>query len=620
MASKGLKDNGELIVLALFLLSSAVYFSTTPGIVSCNAGSHLALIRAVADNHTFIANSFAYYTGGIDYALYKNNIYSDRAPGLAFAAIPFYAVGKAASSAFTLASYYRGYDAGDPAAFTALLLPILAGGACVALAYLICRELGAGTYASLVVAFTLASGTLLWKYSATLFSHSLSCFLLMLSVYLAITLKELPKQRIHACILFFALGYLVLTEYANILLTVIILAYLLFTKRFTIKQMASMKPDALIPLLCLAIPILSIPAYNYYIFGDPWKMSYAYSPHHPWVSNLGESLTTPLSEGLTGLILTGRGIHGGLLFTTPIFILAIWGLYYLSRERKNEATLLAALFLAHLLFYAKYKTWNGGGTTDTRYLVTVMPMLLIPLSAWIEGFLAKRRLQTEKTIYEGLMWILVAVSVLNVAYDVGTFEGHGSRDIRFPILTYDNLAINFNNLFPNAGKLPVYAGIACLMYAITSLILRRTPGLEQEKAKYNMTVAVCVFVGALLIFVFSGFPKQGYTLQAFEYSQDGFIWSSDAPPYSSDAQTMMVRGHVNVQSPGSSVILNVLAEDCVKEIYVNDAHIGSVENCTPCLHCNGAKLDLTRLLESGENKVAFKIEGLGNITRFNVLS
>jgi hypothetical protein len=625
MAVKNAPEGDELVVLALFILSTAAYFSSTNGVMGSNDGSHYALIRSLVDNRSFTINSFTAYTGGIDYAVYKGNYFSDRAPGTAFAAAPFYAAGKALSGILPMPTYYAGFNAGNPALFAVMLFPVVAGGLSVCLLFLICRQLGAGTYPSAVTAMTLAFGTILWKYSAVLFSHSFSAFLLLSCVYLAVTLKDMKTQTVRSCALFFALGMMAIVEYVNAVLTGIILLYLLMNGRFTLPQMLSLRREYLAPIACLAVPLLALGAYDQHNFGNALMTSYNYSPNYPWAGSLALAFTTPMLDGVSGLLFgTSPQIESGLLFVTPALLLSVWGLAYLHRTRPSEAALLFALFAAHLLFYGRHKTWYGGGTADTRYMLTVTPALLAPLSMWMEGFLAKRRTQLERAFFEGLLWLLISVSVLNVAYDLATVDGPSARGWTFPALKAADLGKDFHGLFPHASRLPAYLGAVALALAAASLAFKRVPGADipaSDAGRYNPAVFGLAAAGLIAVALWGSQPAGSVSLGDWEYSVNGLSWGKAAPPFSADYQLMLVKGIVRVDGPVDpqrGVVLEVTAKDCVNEIFINDQLVATAGNCTPCMHCQGVRMDLARYLKPGGNMVGFGIVSVDNSTRFSV--
>jgi len=614
------RDEEESVMLVLFLLSSIVYFSSTCGLFSSNAGSQYALLKSIAEKQTFRLNEYAVYTGFIDYSSYGGGVYSDRAPGFAFAAVPFYLAGKIASTVIPTAAYLRGWDPGNPAAFTSLLLSVLAGALSVVLVYRICRLLEGSVQASVTASLAFAFGTIIWKYSTTFFSHSFVTFIVLLALYLALTFKDISKHRLHACALFFTLGYLPLAEYPNALLTGIILLYLVLTKKISLKKTLSLDRAYIKPLACMAVPLLAIPLYNLVNFNNPLTTPYTYH-HFEWVRDLRVSMNVPWSVGLVGTLITSPGIDGGLFVVSPVLMLSLWGLWYLYRSHRNETILMMSMFTVHVLLYSKYQTWFGGGVMDTRYITHVIPLMAVPLCAWVDGFMLKRKTTAGRVLYGALMWMLLAVSVLNVTEDVATFEGHSVRRFAFPVLQAEQLKLDMTTIFPNLARLPVFLGFLCILYAALSLSLKRTPGVnpkEKSRLPVGLTAMGLVVIGVLAVILFSGQPQPGVSLGGWRYSTDGFKWQSGSPPFMTTGPKMFVEGFIDVGGPGSSVVFAVAAQDCVKDIYLNGGHLGSISNCTTCLHCNGLKFDLTRYAEPGLNLIGFEIQGLGNATQFMV--
>jgi len=608
-------------MVALFLLTTSAYFSSTYGVFTSNAGSHLALIKAMAENKTFALGAYAILTGYTDYSFHNGAFYSDRAPGTAVAALPFYAVGKAISSIIPLPAYYRGMDAGNPAVFTTLLFPTFTGGLSVVLLYLLCRRLGASIYASTVTAVVFGFGTMIWKYSGDIFSHSLNTFLLLLGVYMMLGLKDFKRQRYEACLLFFIIGYLPSVEYPNAIMSGLMLLYMLHAKTARLGDMLSLKGEYKTPLLCLIVPVAGVLAYHAVNFGSPFNTPYTFHHFEYYSGSFWNAFDVPWSVGIPGLLFTNNGIDGGLIVVTPVLILALWGWMYILRARKNEALLFLAMFVSHLLLYSKHHTWNGGGVSDTRYLLHVTPLLLLPLSAWIDDFLLKRKTLLEKTLFEGLMWSLLAVSVLNVMDDLATFEGHGLRTFTFPVLHQEQFNLDFGGVFPNIGYLPVYLGIVAICYAILSLALKRVPGFEitsTDGARYNPVVFGLIALGLIAVFTFSAVPEGPVTLTDWQYSGNGFTWGRGDPPFNIDGPLMYVKGVVNVPGPKTKVAFQVAASDCISGIYINNELAATVTNCSTCLHCKGVPLDLTRYMPPGKNSIGFEIVGLHNNTQFMV--
>ena len=259
----------RLVAAALFVGLALVTFMTLAGITSSNDGSHYALLRTMVENRSFTLNQFDDYAEGNDVAITPDGrLFSDRPPGTAVAAIPFYLLGglltadplpnplpegegvedplpnpppqgegtedplpegEAAVSPALLpprspAPLPSRHDAGNPRLPYVLLLPVLAGAGTAALLYGLLRYLDIRRAAALTAVIFFALGTTHWKYSAVLYSHALSGFLVVLAVTLALLLaeRELAGWSWYA-LLGFALGAAVVVEYSN--------ACLLYTSR-----------------------------------------------------------------------------------------------------------------------------------------------------------------------------------------------------------------------------------------------------------------------------------------------------------------------------------------------------------------------------------------------------
>ena len=76
--------------VVLFLLLSSAYYGSHYPIAASNEGSHFALTRALAEEHTCVIDTFFDYTAGVDFSYRDGRFYSDRPPGTAFLAVPFH--------------------------------------------------------------------------------------------------------------------------------------------------------------------------------------------------------------------------------------------------------------------------------------------------------------------------------------------------------------------------------------------------------------------------------------------------------------------------------------------------------------------------------------------------
>jgi len=144
--------------------------------------------------------------------------------------------------------------------------------------------------------------------------------------------------------------------------------------------------------------------YDVLRFGRPLGGSYAADP-------LGFS--TPLLKGIFGLLLS-PGV--GLFVYTPLLVMSIVAFPWFWKQWKVEAPLLLVLFAVRLAFFARYWSWDGGATWGPRFLVPLIPLLLVPLA-----FLPRDRRLEIATI--GLAAVGVAIQLLGQLVPYGLYYG-----------------------------------------------------------------------------------------------------------------------------------------------------------------------------------------------------
>jgi hypothetical protein len=330
------------LLLILAIIVGFIYIISMQGITCCNSGSLYALVRAIVDKKKFSIDEYIKYTKFLDYSKRKNNYYTDRPPGLSFAAIPFYFL-----------------------KINVVFLPLIAGLLSSMLIYLISYHLIPNELLAFFAALIFSFCTINWRYSTTFILHPLSTFLILLSVYFL--LLGYPVFLIGLLI-----GFATIVEYTDALFFLGIFIFFILQGTFIY-----------LPMLTLGYLIGVIPLliYNFICFGSPFTTSYKYSGHFKWSNSPKTTFVTPLWKGMLGLLFyipRKRGIRvpGGLLIMSPILILGIIGLFYLP---ENLLELFLLLILPLFIVMSKHKTWWAGGAGDYRYLSAIVPFLVIPI-------------------------------------------------------------------------------------------------------------------------------------------------------------------------------------------------------------------------------------------------
>lgn len=468
--------------LILFLFFSALYFATASGITSSNDGSHYALTRAMAENGRFELPPFDNYAEGNDVAIVDGRLYSDRPPGTAVTAIPFYVLGGLLPEPLT--PLPSRHDPANPALLYVLLLPVWAGAGTLALLYALLRRQQVAAPAALFACLALGLGTAHWKYSSVLFSHALSAFLITLCVYLALRLARQPVASWWRYgLLGLLLGWAVVVEYANALLVALIGAYVLlwgirpFTPRRLILALSPFALGGLLPAAFLAY-------YNNTNFGNPFTLSYAYALNYPWAGELATTFSTPLLPGLKAMLYFGVGggwcggpcTNQGLFLLSPVLLLALPGFYRYARRQGREMALTTAVFLTYLFLFATHHTAHGF-TADGRYLVPFYALLAIPLAYTLE-WVGQRPYGVITLLLHSGVFALFFLSLRNMLLHIG-FSYNYTLDLAQlnPLIAHpDNWRYLARTLFPNAGNLPLLAwanGVLLLLWGGVMLARRR---------------------------------------------------------------------------------------------------------------------------------------------------
>lgn len=365
---------------ALLIVLGYIYYS--PSLVrSPNDGSHLALTKAIVEDHTFCIDNHFANTSGIDYAVRDGHYYSDRAPGTAFMAAICVALGL------------------DVKTF-----PALAGVMVALLSYALARR-WAGVYASLLTALAVALGTMVWRYAHLLFSHAPAAMLVLGAVYLALRLGgETRPPRWVAPLFGWAAGFAAATEYQLLVLTPLLAAYVLACRwrQGGCHALGLLWPAAL--TWGLAVSLLTF--YHWRCFGSPWHTAYAYRPN--WQESMAWS--GDIGEGVRGLLF-GGGMVRGLFTLSPVVWLAVWGYALQWRRQAAEAALCLGGFVAVLVTIAGHVTWAGGTAQDTRYLTCVTPLLFLPLGVWIDRYMTQPSTPARRFLTEGAFYLLLFFTI-----------------------------------------------------------------------------------------------------------------------------------------------------------------------------------------------------------------
>lgn len=372
--------------------------------------------------------------------------YSQYGPGQSFAAAPWVATGLAVGGLFPKD------QAGYPlrlilASYNALV----AAGICALLAAL-GLALGYGMRASLIAGLALAFSTFLWPHSRTFFSEPLTALLLLASFYLIVRYRysgsgpPSGKRGIPVGMLvsgaLFALALATKVQYVVALPAFGL--YMLWPLAGRATESFAQSPDdielapqrtainsgrlaAILPWGAgFLVGLLPLLLYNWSVFGNPLVTGYG--------TDWKATFRTPISEGVYGLLLSpGKGL---VWYALPV-LLALWGLRRFSRKHPNETVFILTLGACIVAFFALYSFWHGDGSWGPRYLIPLLPFVLLPALPLLERVTRDSRpgLRPASLAVASILALGMLVNLLGVLVNFDTYINAG--------LGYDDEARHF---------------------------------------------------------------------------------------------------------------------------------------------------------------------------------
>lgn len=281
-----------------------------------------------------------------------------------------------------------------------------------AVVFLLARRLGAGPRMAALLALAWGLCTLAWPYSKTFFSEPLFTLCLVICALGLLAYRQTSTTWRFAWLAVGAagLGYALLTRISGATLVPLFVAYAAWAalahpegaalravfRRDRTWLGAGWEKQAAAAALAFGLPLLmalgAILYHNWLRFDDVFNNGYAGAGFE------NEGFTTPLHEGLAGLLLSpGKS----LFLFVPLTALAVVAWPRFWRAQRANAALYGALFLVTLVQTALWWAWWGGWSWGPRFLVPTLPFLILGLIPLLQ--------QSRRARLTG--WALAALSV-----------------------------------------------------------------------------------------------------------------------------------------------------------------------------------------------------------------
>lgn len=475
-AERGKRAHAGLIFL--LLLTCYGYFIPKLDDSDWVATSRADLTFAVVDQGVVYIDDYHTNTG--DKAFFQGHYYTVASIGPSLVAVPIYGTFKAVTSLHPISR--RVFELRDPQArakyqnvalivitFLAVSVPAASIGVLV---FLFASRFTTRQNDALLLALIYGLATVAFPYSRTFHQHQIAAFGAFLGFYLLwrVIYEGGAKGWLWVVGALFSLA--AISEYPLALFVGVLCGWALY-------ELSDWR--ALYRLVIGGVPLVLLSAaYNVAAFGTPIPVGYRYHVIHEQTHAQGlMGLTVPSLQALYGITVSP---YRGLLFMSPVLVLALPGLYLMWRQapRYRSAVITLVLIIGGFLAYnSAYAIWWGGSAIGPRFLVPMIPFLVLPISLVFNRWLGSVGART-------LVGALTIASFLNVwtqtiagQYYPPASMGDPLGQYALPLLAEGEIARNYGMLLGFRGPtslLPLLAAVLG-MYLLTQ---RGWMGREQR--------------------------------------------------------------------------------------------------------------------------------------------
>jgi hypothetical protein len=323
-------------------------------------------------------------------------------------AIPLYLLADRLAGLFPLADHTY------VTRFVLTLFNVGVTAATVAQLYRLGRALGYGARAATLTALVYGLGTLAWPYSRTFFRDPLVGLALVSTALALVRWRVAGGRRLALG----AGGWLLLavaSKLTAVVLVPLFVAYALSGPAGRRYRARLRRREAIAaPRYALVAVVVAVLLLGGAVFlGVRAKFDDLHG-HYDLVGRVlaGRQDLSYAARALYGLTLSpGKGL---LPFAPPV-LAGLGGLWFLARTRRAEALLCGAAGGLFVLIYSFDTGWHGGACWGPRYLLPVLPLLMLPFGAFATRVWAARRTGHGQVGLVLLGVLLLAGGVVQVA-------------------------------------------------------------------------------------------------------------------------------------------------------------------------------------------------------------
>lgn len=297
---------------------------------------------------------------------------------------------------------------------TALLNPLASALVC-ALLFGSCVRFGFPVKSAFTLTLAYGLGTIAWPYSKTFYNEPLVTMFLLASVYALVFRKSTePGKLLLAGALW---GAAILVKLTALVAAPALLLYLVARGRTEGRRFHGLMGELALLLAPVLGSLLVIFWYNAVRFGSGFDTGY-------------RATSWSLAGGVMGLYGLLFSPGRGLFLYTPIVVLSVLAWFNFYQQHRWEAILFFLISATYVLFHSAYSSWEGGGVWGPRFLLPLIPFLIIPLGSLLPA-MARRK---------GLEFLFTALLVCSVLIQVSAIS---VSHLRYLQAVYEDSPVHF---------------------------------------------------------------------------------------------------------------------------------------------------------------------------------
>ncbi len=404
--------------LFFILIISYAYFHQSYR--NWNVVSRISLTLSLIEDGTVIINKFHEYTG--DKSKYKDNYYSDKAPGLSFTALPLVAVSKTLLRLFGKNPHLNNGKLNRKFGLIVYFCIVFTSGLFTAIAalliYFVSLIIGARISGAVFAMLTFGLASPAWGWATTFFGHAMAGSCLFIAFTIIILLNQIPPEKKRDTLLGFLAGavlsWALVVEFPSAIpLAVIMVFGISKAIKWDKKRAVRVLLSATIGGIIFVTPLL---IYNFVAFDSPFAIGYNhYAPDQfPEMKKGLVGITYPRLRALFMILFSP---YRGIFWFSPILIIAPIGIYYLWRrpDYRGIALTITIISVYYPLLNSSFYYWHSGWSTGPRYIIPMLPFLCLSLSMmWTDaGLKWKPALIGLFLLSFGISLICVSVSMFS---------------------------------------------------------------------------------------------------------------------------------------------------------------------------------------------------------------